>query len=162
MKITDLIDLFIGYSYNDDFRVLIHASNIDNAKTIADRYAAAMNLDTMDVIPLNEDHLIARFNCDHILSLTETHPKIFDMIMCIDKNIIVKQCDSKEKAVIEAYKNMLILTDPSYKHIIDSMSIDDLSKIIDSKYRVRKNEKFIIDISADETYKNIHIIVKST
>ena len=67
MKINDINGLYVGYSENDDFRVLIIAENKEEATKIADEYIFDANLEGPMVISDYVD-TDTRFDCSYALT----------------------------------------------------------------------------------------------
>ena len=71
MKINDINNLFVGYDEEDDFRVLICASDEKEAEEIAKSYKEGGNLSgefTISELEGNE-----RFDCDYVLTYDNIH-----------------------------------------------------------------------------------------
>lgn len=72
MKIADLNNLYIGYSSNDNFRILIVASCDDEieAQDIADQYVEHSGLEgPMDVREFTAEDINTEFDCDYAVAL---------------------------------------------------------------------------------------------
>jgi hypothetical protein len=66
MKVNDMTNLWVGYSEEDDFRVLICALDLEEAQEIADEYLSDTHLEGAFVITEYED-VNTHFDCDYIL-----------------------------------------------------------------------------------------------
>lgn len=67
MNIKDINGLYVGYSENDNFRVLIIAESKEEATKIADEYVFDANLEGPMVISDYVD-TDCRFDCDYALT----------------------------------------------------------------------------------------------
>ena len=67
MKVHELINLYIGFNSDVDFKVLICANDLKEAAEIAARYVSDANLD-FDLSVMSWDNLNTNFDCDYVLT----------------------------------------------------------------------------------------------
>lgn len=67
MSICDMTNLYVGYNDVEDFRVLIFASDVNNANEIAEEYRKDSDMQGVFDVGCYHNKQI-RFDCDYILS----------------------------------------------------------------------------------------------
>ena len=66
MNINDIGHLYVGFNVDEDFRVLIRASDINTAYNIAEEYRIDSNMQGFFQLKSYQNEKI-RFDCDYIL-----------------------------------------------------------------------------------------------
>ena len=70
MKVTDLIKLWVGYNATENFRILICALDIEEARVIAAGYRYDNQMEGSFEITEFSD-VETQFDCDYVITYTE-------------------------------------------------------------------------------------------